>query len=165
MRMRKLVVLGFLMTLVLAAPLTQAGQPHPWASPVMIHNAIQKPAMVDSSLWNTAMDEVVANMDTHSNVVAEHILLQPAMSKMIPQDKRKKLCTLVGSDAVPVDQFLMGLAAWGHNAIDQLLKRDPSNWWSSGGGAGPCACEWVVDKDCCMRASTCSWQGGFCGCN
>ncbi len=111
------------------------------------------------------MDEVVANMDTHSNVVAEHILLQPAMSKMIPQDKRKKLCTLMGSGAVPVDQFLMGLAAWGHNAIDQLLKRDPSNWWNSGGGAGPCACEWVVDKDCCMRANTCSWQGGYCGCN
>jgi len=134
-----------------------------WTMP-LLQKSIDRPPGVQADLWKDALGELETGIDGHGMVVGEHILFKPAMSKMIPENKRRKMCDLLGSKPVPVDQFLMALAAWGHNAIDELLKRNPSKWWSPGSSGGPCACEWVKDRECCQRATTCAWQAGFCGC-
>jgi len=158
-RLFKVALSTFLLVAVAPALLAGGG----WSQADLM-KAVDRPASVQAPLWNEAMGELAAGIDGHGMVVAEHILLQPAMQKMIPQDERKKLCRLVGSKPIPTDQFLMAIAAWGHGVLDEMLKRNPSEWWSPGNSGGPCACEWVKDRECCQRATTCQWQSGFCGC-
>jgi hypothetical protein len=74
-----------------------------------------------------------------------------------------KLMKLMPDEKVPVNILLMALDAWQKQALDEMLERDPKNWWSPNNG-GICGCEAVLDRECCMMANTCQWQGGQCGC-
>jgi len=159
--MKKILILALGLLLLLPLTVSAGGS---WTLPTL-QKSIAQPPGVQSQLWKDALGELAAGIDGHGMVVAEHILLQQSMSRVVPKDPRKKMCSLLGDKPIPVEEFLMALASWSHNALDEMLKRNPSKWWSPGNSDGPCACEWVIDRECCERAHTCNWQGGFCGCN
>jgi hypothetical protein len=112
--------------------------------------------------WPDVAAEIHAAMDNHHMVNAREVLHGDAMSRMIPETDRMQLLKMMPNEMVPVNMILMSVAAWERDFIRKLVEDGQQPWWSSGGGA--CACEWVVDRECCQAAGTCKWQGGDCGC-
>ena len=121
-------------------------------------------AGVDPGLWKAAANDLAMIVDRAGRFLNVATVMQsPAFQKMIPEADRQKLALLM-PQPVQREHLLLAIAAWAHGALDEMLERKPESWWSPGGGNGPCACAWVVDRECCARAMTCQWQGGFCGC-
>ena len=120
--------------------------------------------MGDMPIWNEVAAEIYSAMDDKGFVQAEQIFAGNAMRKMVPEADRVKLMTFMPRHRIEVTVVLMALGSWKQGKLAELLERDPSSWWSPGDDNGFCACEVVLDKDCCMMGSTCAWQGGQCGC-
>ena len=133
-------------------------------APVSVDQLKNSIGMGDMPIWDDVATEIHAAMDAKGFVEAKRIFAGNAMKKMVPEQDRMKLMKLMPDEKVPVNILLMALAAWQQQALEEMLKRDPSNWWSPNNGGGMCGCEVVQDKECCMLAMTCAWQGGQCGC-
>lgn len=149
---------------VLFALATLVAAPVLAGSPVSVEQLQHSIGMGDMPIWGEVAAEIHTIMDSKGFVEAKRIFVGNAMKSMIPEADRMKLMKLMPDEKVPVTVLLMALDAWGKNALDELLKSDPSSWWSPNSNGGMCGCEVVLDKGCCMVANTCAWVGGQCGC-
>jgi hypothetical protein len=120
--------------------------------------------MGDMPIWGDVAAEIHAAMDDKGLVLAEQVFAGNAMKKMVPEADRVKILTFMPRHRIEVTVVLMAIGSWKQGKLPELLERDPSTWWAPGDGKGFCACEVLVDGDCCTMASTCAWQDGRCGC-
>lgn len=150
--------------LVLLVLITMVASPVLAGAPISVKQLQGSIGMGDMPIWDDVAAEIHAAMDAKGFVESKRIYVGNAMKKMVPEQDRMKLMKLMPDERVPVNVVLMALAAWQRQALDELLARDPKNWWNPNNNGGMCGCEVVVDKECCMLAMTCSWQGGQCGC-
>jgi len=132
-----------------------------------LQSGVKCPAGVSQADWNSAIAAAHGSLD-REHILLSTVMKKPAVANLLRPSVRQRLASMQGS--VPIVEFLMIVHVSINRAdlAEKLLAKQIA--WEEFKkqmmtSTGMCACEVVVDRECCGGASTCRWSNGQCSCN